>query len=62
MTKWEETSFSWVPRLIKEPKTSRDFSTPAGGSMEASWGELAAYVEDASGTMRLTGGFRGARD
>ncbi len=30
--------------------------------MEASWGELAAYVEDASGTMRLTGGFRGARD
>jgi hypothetical protein len=24
--------------------------------MEASWGELAAYVEDGSGTVRLTGG------
>jgi hypothetical protein len=32
------------------------------GSTEASWGELAAYVEDGSGTVRLTGGFRGARD
>jgi hypothetical protein len=30
--------------------------------MEASWGELAAYVEDGSGTVRLTRGFRGARD